>query len=96
MTHTFRTLSRRTAWLRHGWLPAVLLLTLHPSAARACAVCYGEPDSPAARGLTWAIIGLGAIVAMVLAGVVGFFVQANRKASVLAELEEKISNELPK
>ena len=31
-------------------------------AALACSVCYGEPDSPMTRGLTWAIIALGGIV----------------------------------
>jgi hypothetical protein len=56
----------------------VMVAFLLPSQAAACAVCYGEPDSPAARGLTWAIIVLGAIVAMVLSGIVMFFVQANR------------------
>jgi len=64
-----------------------VLVALSPTAARACAVCYGEPDSPAARGLTWAIIALAAIVMVVLAGAVTFFVQANRKATVLEAAE---------
>lgn len=62
---------------------ALLLLALFASApaARACAICYGEPDSPMSQGLTWAIVALGAIVVTVLAGVVGFFVHANRHAT---------------
>jgi hypothetical protein len=68
-----------------------VLVALSPAAARACAVCYGEPDSPAARGLTWAIIALAAIVMVVLAGAVTFFVQANRKATVLEAAEAATS-----
>jgi heme/copper-type cytochrome/quinol oxidase subunit 2 len=56
-------------------LPAILLW---PSVARACAVCYGEPDSPAAKGLTWAIIALAAIVGVVLGCIVAFFVHASK------------------
>jgi hypothetical protein len=62
---------------------AMFVLALASSAARACAVCYGEPDSPVSKGLTWAIIALGAIVVCVLAGIVGFFVHANRSAAEL-------------
>ncbi len=54
-----------------------------PVSASACAVCYGEPDSPAARGLSWAIAALGVMVMSVLAGAVAFFVQAGRKAARL-------------
>ncbi len=61
-----------------GWFPA---------AASACSICYGEPDSPVSRGLTWAIVALGTVVVGVLAGAVAFFVQANRKATVLAATE---------
>jgi hypothetical protein len=70
-----------------NWIKKSIALTaalaLSPMAVRACAVCYGEPDSPATRGLTWAIVALAAIVMAVLAGAVMFFVQANRKAAVL-------------
>jgi len=59
----------------------ILALLSMPGIASACAVCYGEPDSPAARGLTWAIVALGTIVGVVLSGVVAFFVHANRAAS---------------
>jgi hypothetical protein len=45
----------------------------------------------AARGLTWAIIALAAIVMVVLAGAVTFFVQANRKATVLEAAEAATS-----
>lgn len=68
-------------------LTMAALALASPMAAEACAVCYGEPDSPTSRGLTWAITGLGAIVVCVLAGAVAFFVQANRRATVLEAAE---------
>ena len=64
-------------------LAAVLAILSHPAAARACAACYGEPDSPASRGLTLAISVLAVVVMAVLGGVVAFFVQASRKAGLL-------------
>lgn len=64
-------------------LAAVVAVLTHPAGARACAVCYGEPDSPASRGLTLAIFALAAVVMGVLAGVVAFFIQASRKAGLV-------------
>jgi len=69
-----------------AWATVVMVAGL-PAVASACAVCYGEPDSPASRGLTWAIVALGSVVVCVLAGVVGFFVQSNRKAAGLSSEE---------
>lgn len=69
--------------VRPALLAGFLAALAHPLPASACAVCYGEPDSPVTRGLTWAVVALGGIVVIVLTGVVGFFVQANRKATVL-------------
>jgi hypothetical protein len=56
---------------------------LQPITASACAVCYGDPDSPAAQGLTWAIVALGVIVVGVLGAIVAFFVQVSRKAALM-------------
>ena len=70
---------------RAGAAALLLLLFAQPWAAVACSVCYGEPDSPATRGLTWAIVALAMIVVGVLAGIVSFFVAANRQASSLAD-----------
>ena len=72
--------------MKRRWTILLLFLATlasHPAVALACSVCYGEPDSPASRGLTWAILALGGVVVGVLAGAVAFFVQANRKATVL-------------
>lgn len=67
-------------------LGAASFLTL-PS-AWACSVCYGEPDSPMTRGLTWAIIALAGTVGAVLTGVTMFFVHANRRAKGLQTADE--------
>ena len=63
---------------------AVLLAILsHPAGARACSACYGEPDSPASRGLTLAILALAVVVMGVLGGVVAFFIHASRQAGLV-------------
>jgi len=51
--------------------------------AFACSACYGEPDSPMSRGLTWAIVALVGVVSLVLTGVTVFFVHVNRRANAL-------------
>lgn len=70
--------------LRH--LIAVVLpgLLLAPQSSWACAVCYGEPDAPMSRGLTWAVVVLAGVVGMVLVGVTGFFVHVSRRAKMNA------------
>jgi hypothetical protein len=74
----------KTAKRLRGLLMIGLLAALsQPWPALACSVCYGEPDSPASRGLTWAIVMLGVLVVGVLAGVVSFFVAANRHACAI-------------
>lgn len=74
-----RTAKRLRALLLIGLLAALT----QPWTALACSVCYGEPDSPATRGLTWAIVVLGVLIVAVLAGIVSFFVAANRNAGDL-------------
>lgn len=71
-------------------LSAASLVPL-PSAL-ACSVCYGEPDSPMTRGLTWAIIALGGIVGAVLSAVAGFFVHVNRRTTALAQAGGKLEH----
>jgi len=83
-------MSKWTNWAKRARL-TVLLVVLsmlgQPSGVQACSVCYGDPNSPAARGLTWAILVLGVVVVGVLAGVVSFFVHSNRKAELLEATE---------
>ncbi|MGN6644005.1 MAG: hypothetical protein ACTHKU_13490 [Verrucomicrobiota bacterium] len=68
-------------------LVATLLVLMNPARLLACAVCYGEPDAPMTKGLTWAIVALAGIVACVLSGVVVFFFQVGRNSRVPVELE---------
>lgn len=71
--------------LRHLIIAGLAALSFAPQSGLACAVCYGESDAPMSRGLTWAVVVLAGMVAMVLAGVTGFFVHANRRAKAQAQ-----------
>jgi len=66
---------------------AVLALMVTPARLFACAACYGQSDAPMARGLTWAILALGGIIACVLSGVVVFFVHTGKKSASIAKAE---------
>ncbi len=55
-------------------LAAGVLLTtiLAPDVARACQVCFGNPDAPMAEGITWGVwFMLGVVLAV--EGSIGFF-----------------------
>lgn len=67
---------RRTARSLAG---AMTVALAGPWPAWACAVCYGDPGAPASRGLAWAVVALVGVVALVLSGVVAFFVHAVRQ-----------------
>lgn len=74
--------------LRPFWRMALASLAgffLVLPSAFACSACYGEPDSPMSRGLTWAIVALVGAVSFVLTGVTCFFVHVNRRASALEQ-----------
>jgi len=64
------------------WVAAGLLLM--QSSGWACSVCYGEPDAPMSRGLTWAVVVLAGMISLVLVGVAGFFVHVNRRSQQVA------------
>ncbi len=61
-------------------LVAVVLFLL-PRFAGACAVCFGDPDSPATKGLTAAVVLLVAVIVFVLVGVVLFVVVMLRRSN---------------
>ncbi len=73
------------------FLPTVLsviglLWLAQPDALRACAACYGQSDSPLARGMNWGIFCLLAVVVCVLGSIATFFVfLAKKSASVSPE-----------
>ena len=68
---------RHAARLRPALVAAPLLLA--PRLAGACAVCFGDPDSPASRGLTVAVLFLVGVIVAVLAGVALFAVSMLRR-----------------
>ena len=58
-------------------LAAALIL---PHTASACAVCFGNSDSPWAKALSWGILALLGVVLTVLGGIVAFFVHMAKRA----------------
>jgi len=73
---------------KYGLLFAALLLSAWPSAAKACAVCFGAPDSPMTKGMQWGIASLIFILIPVLGGVGGFFLFLARRGRAFAHLED--------
>ena len=71
---------------RNIFLAATLLLLLaQPQNLFACAACYGDPGSRLAQGLVWGILALLAVVLVVLAGVVSFFVHVGKRSASLSD-----------
>src|SRR5258708_1160276 len=68
--------------IRHS--PPVLFLALHPTSLWACAACYGQSDSPMAKGMNWGIFSLLAVVVSVLGGIAAFFVFLARKCGTVS------------
>jgi hypothetical protein len=62
------------------WMFLGLLAAL-PQPAAACAVCFGDPASPAAQGLAMGVVALLAVVLVVLGGVTAFFIYLARRAA---------------
>jgi heme/copper-type cytochrome/quinol oxidase subunit 2 len=72
---------------RRALAAAGAAVLLAPHSVWACAACYGQSDSPLARGMNWGILSLLGIVVLVLSGVAGFFVYlAKKSAAAGAEL----------
>ena len=71
-----RTIRRRL--LQTAGAFAVLEL---PQVSLACSACYGASDAPMARGMNWGILSLLAIIGVVLAGVLSFFVYLGVRAA---------------
>ena len=65
-----------------------LLLAAWPTAAEACAVCFGAPDSPMTKGMQWGIASLIFILIPVLGGVGGFFLFLARRGKAYARFED--------
>ena len=61
-------------------LSILLLCTVWAPSARACAVCFGDPTSPMAKGLNFGMLTLLVIVMFVLGGFGYFFLSLRRRS----------------
>lgn len=69
--------------MRNAFLTALLLAI--PRAALACPVCFGQSDSPLAKGVNWGIFAMIGIVGAVLVAFASFFVYLVRRARLVEE-----------
>lgn len=60
-----------------------LLVLVLPQTASACAVCFGNSDSPWAKALSFGVIALLGVVLLVLGGIVAFFVFMAKRARMI-------------
>ena len=74
-------LHRKIKFILAGLL---LSAALHPNSVFACAACYGQSDSPMAKGMNWGIMSLLVIVVGVLSSIATFFVYLAKKSSTVA------------
>lgn len=66
-------------------LALLSLLCFAPVQASACSACFGQSDSSMARGMTFGIFTLLAVVVVTLAGIASFFVYLAHRADALAK-----------
>jgi hypothetical protein len=65
-----------------AFLIAVGMMAM-PHGASACSVCFGDPTSPASKGLAWAVFALLGVVFVVLGGFTAFLIFLARRASAI-------------
>ena len=63
---------------------ATLALIAAPRAALACPVCFGQSDSPLARGVNVGVLFLLGTITAVLIGFASFMIYLARRARVVA------------
>lgn len=84
--------SRAMAFGPLTWVPVfralacapLLVLLLSPTRAAACAVCFGQTDSPLAEGMNWGILSLLAVVVLIWAAILTVVITLARRAARLA------------
>ena len=70
----------------------VALVALTPSESLACPICFGDPDSPAAQGTSWAVVTLLGITGGVLSGFVGFIFHLMKRSRQALGHESELSD----
>ena len=71
------------------------LVALTTAEVQACAVCFGDPNSPLAKGAAAGVLVLVGVISFVLAGVAGtgmFWVHRSRRSARIVE-ETKTESE---
>ena len=68
----------------------VLLAALAPSAAEACAVCFGAADSKLTEGMNAGILALLGFVALVQVGFIALFLRFRHRSKKLAERRDSL------
>ena len=69
-------------------LPLIILF-LTPDNLHACATCFGDPNSPAAQGMNWAIITLLGVTGGVLGGVIHTIMTIRKKTKKFNQLNKR-------
>jgi hypothetical protein len=68
---------------------AAIALSLAPSAAHACTVCFGNSDSKLTQGMLAGVLVLLLVILSVLGGFVALFIYLARRAAAVAALENQ-------
>ena len=64
---------------------ATVALIAAPRVALACPVCFGQSDSPLAKGVNMGVLFLLGTITAVLIGFAGFMVYLARRAKIFAD-----------
>lgn len=72
-------------WVWLGAFAAGLVPTARQ--AEACAVCFGDPDSPMAKGIVWGVLVLISVVGFVLVAIAATGFVWMRRSRRLADME---------
>jgi hypothetical protein len=81
-------MKRCKSTLKRLSLYGLAMLALHPATLFACSACYGQSDSPMARGMNWGIFTLLGVVVCVLGTIASFFVYLGKRSATIASSDE--------
>jgi len=73
-----------TGWRVVSRLAVTAVLVLAPRAAFACPVCFGQSDSPLAKGVNMGVLFMLGTITAVLIGFASFMIYLARRARVFA------------
>ena len=82
------------AFLRYFLISFALAPAMIPVRVSACAACFGQSDSPMAKGMNMGIFSLLFVVVFVLGGIAAFFIYL-AKRSVTVAAANRLSQSLP-